>query len=317
MDRIQQIFASGNLLPYLLAIAVVVMIVLIWRGLIEDRSAERRIKMLEARRQDLRNQTLQPGARRAEQIDFMRKIVDRLNLAKGEASGKINILLAQAGYRNKDAFFVYVFVRGFAPLVGFLVGFLLFYVLRIWDTTNDQLAFATFATGVLFFYAPNMYLKNVKQKRMTALLKALPDGLDLFVICAEAGLSLDATFDRVATEIADAHPGLADEFGLTSIELGFMPDRNKALQNLSMRCDMPGIRSLVSTLIQTERYGTPLAVSMRVLSGEMRNERMMKAEEKAARLPAIMTVPMIIFILPPLFVVLIGPAILKAMDSFK
>jgi len=137
------------------------------------------------------------------------------------------------------------------------------------------------------------------------------------VICAEAGLSLDSALKRVAKEMALSSPEIADEFGLTSIEIGFLPERGQALKNLMRRCDLPGIRGLVNTLMQSERYGTPLAQSLRVLSAEYRNERLMRAEEKAARLPAVMTVPLIVFVLPPLFVVLIGPAIMKFIDSMK
>ncbi len=128
------------------------------------------------------------------------------------------------------------------------------------------------------------------------------------MICAEAGLTLDGSLGRVSRELGGAYPELCDEFTLTSIELGFLTERRQALENLSGRVDLPGIRSVVTTLIQTEKYGTPLAASLRVLSGEFRNERMMKAEEKAARLPAIMTVPHNLFILPSLCVVLVEPA---------
>jgi tight adherence protein C len=130
-------------------------------------------------------------------------------------------------------------------------------------------------------------------------------------------LSLDATLQRVSRELGRTWPELADEFSLTAVEIGFMPDRRQALENLSVRCFLPGIRAMVNTLSQTEKYGTPLSESLRVLSAELRTERMLKAEEKAARLPATLTVPMILFILPPLFVVLIGPAILSVGDAMS
>jgi len=166
-------------------------------------------------------------------------------------------------------------------------------------------------------YFPDVMVKNAALKRQDKIRKGLPDGLDLMVICAEAGLSLDATLRRVADELAEASPELSDELGLTSLELGFLQDRQKALQNLAERTNMPGLRGMVNTLMQAERYGTPLAHSLRVLSAESRTERVLKAEEKAARLPAMLTVPMIIFILPPLFVVLLGPAALDIADALK
>jgi tight adherence protein C len=137
------------------------------------------------------------------------------------------------------------------------------------------------------------------------------------VICAEAGLSLEAALTRVSQEMARACPEVADELGLTAIELGFLPERSKALENLAKRVQLPSFRGVVNTLTQTEKYGTPLSQSLRVLSNEFRSERMLKAEEKAARLPAVLTVPMIIFILPPLMIVLLGPAILRTIDALS
>jgi tight adherence protein C len=136
------------------------------------------------------------------------------------------------------------------------------------------------------------------------------------VICAEAGLTVDAAFSRVARELGRAYPELGEEFPLTAIELGFLTDRRTAFENLAMRIDLEAVRGVVTTMIQTEKYGTPLASALRVLSAEFRNERMMRAEEKAARLPAIMTVPLILFILPVLFIVILGPAGCSIADAF-
>ena len=135
------------------------------------------------------------------------------------------------------------------------------------------------------------------------------------MICAESGLSLDAALDRVANEIGGANAELAEELSLTSIELGFLPDRRQALLNLNRRTNLPAIRGVVNTLLQTEKYGTPLSQSLRVLANEFRDQRLLRAEEKAARLPATLTVPMILFILPVLFIVLVGPAIISVMDN--
>lgn len=147
--------------------------------------------------------------------------------------------------------------------------------------------------------------------------RALPDALDLLVICAEAGLSLDAALKRVAEEIGHTCPELGDELGLTAVELGFLPDRRSALHNLTRRCHLASLRGVVNTLQQTEKYGTPLSNALRVLSNEFRHERLMKAEEKAARLPVILTVPMIVFILPALMIVLIGPAAIRTIDAMS
>jgi tight adherence protein C len=173
------------------------------------------------------------------------------------------------------------------------------------------------AAALLGFYAPNIYLKNVAAKRAKQLQLALPDGLDLMVICAEAGLSLDATLLRVARELAASWPELAEEFALTAAELTFMPDRRLAFENLNNRTDSDAIRAVVNTLQQTAKFGTPLAHSLRILANESRAARMTRAEEKAARLPAMLTVPMILFILPTLFIVLLGPAAINIMDTFS
>ena len=170
-------------------------------------------------------------------------------------------------------------------------------------------------TFVLAYKAPDLFLNNKITKRSHAIRKGLPDALDLLVICAEAGLTVDAAFGRVAKELGRAYPELGDEFTLTSIELGFLSDRRAAFENLAGRVDLDAVRGVVTTMIQTEKYGTPLASALRVLSAEFRNERMMRAEEKAARLPAIMTIPLILFILPVLFIVILGPAACSISDA--
>jgi tight adherence protein C len=183
-----------------------------------------------------------------------------------------------------------------------------------WSSTKR---FMGFAAAVIFGYkAPELYINNIATKRTDAIRKGLPDALDLMVICAEAGLTVDAAFGRVAKELGRAYPELGDEFTLTAIELSFLTERRMAFENLAYRVNLEAVRGVVTTMIQTERYGTPLASALRVLSAEFRNERMMRAEEKAARLPAIMTVPLILFILPVLFIVILGPAGCSIADAF-
>jgi tight adherence protein C len=245
----------------------------------------------------------------------MKQVVGWLKFARGESFKDLRIKLARAGYRSRDAIFVYIFLKlALMGGVAFAAAFFVF-VLQMGNMqAGIRLIVVAFA-AVFGWMLPGIFIKNLSQKRETVLRKAMPDALDLLVICAEAGLSLDASFDRVSREIEGAAPVLAEELGLTGVELGFLPDRSKALQGLADRVPLPGVLALVNTLIQTEKYGTPLAQALRVLSSEMREERIMQAEEKAARLPAILTVPMILFILPPLFVVLIGPAIIQVMGS--
>ncbi len=168
---------------------------------------------------------------------------------------------------------------------------------------------------LLAYKAPDLWVNNKRTKRTDGIRKGLPDALDLIVICAEAGLTVDSAFARVSRELGKAYPDLGEEFALTSIELSFLTERRQALENLSYRVNLEAVRGVVTTLIQTEKYGTPLASALRVLGAEFRNERMMRAEEKAARLPAIMTVPLILFILPVLFIVILGPAACDIKDA--
>ena len=223
----------------------------------------------------------------------------------------------QAGIRTKDLAFFIIAARFVMPAVLGTIAVLLIYVFDMFPTWSWIRQYMTVAgTLGLSYKAPDLWLKNKVTKRSHAVRKGLPDALDLLVICAEAGLTVDAAFGRVAKELGKAYPELGDEFGLTAIELGFLNERRQAFENLAARVDLEAVRGVVTTMIQTEKYGTPLASALRVLSAEFRNERMMRAEEKAARLPAIMTVPLILFILPTLFVVILGPASCSIHDSF-
>jgi len=246
----------------------------------------------------------------------MHRVVKKLKLMKGEGARHISAHLAQAGWRSKDALVTYLFARISLPLLLMAFGGIYCIAQNPFDWPLTGGVVATIGMGLIGYALPGVMVKNQISKRYKEMRKSLPDALDLLVICTEAGLNLDSGLDRVCREISNSSPELADEFGLTSIELGFLSDRKEALMNLAARVDFQSMNTLVNTLLQTEKYGTPLAVALRVLSAEMRDERLMKAEEKAARLPAIMTVPMILFILPALFIVLIGPAVLRAIDAF-
>ncbi|MBL8703329.1 MAG: type II secretion system F family protein [Rhodospirillales bacterium] len=303
------------------AISAFLVIVAIWRTMLVRDPMAARLKSLERRRQGLREEMLatkkRSGEFRADHVNLMRGVIDRFSLMRGSVTDKATVKLENAGFRSRDALIAYLFFKVVLPVIAGLGAVFIFYVVNLYDMTPMTQSLSSLAIVVLTAYAPDIFVRNVTDKRRQAMQKGLPDGLDLLVICAEAGLSLDAALVRVAREIGPAHPELADELGLTSVELGFLPERGKALDNLMRRTALPAIRGLVNTLLQTEKYGTPLAASLRVLSAEFRNERMMRAEAKAARLPAILTVPMIVFIMPALFVVLIGPAILKALDGLS
>ncbi len=293
--------------------------VAVWVALLHKDPGARRVKLIAAQRESLRAGVVGPRRRqeRLPTISMMRRVVDRLNLLRSAQAAKISIKLMRAGWRSKDAVIRYLFFKVSLPFALGAIALILFYGLNLYRMDGPAKLAITIGAVLLGAYLPDIVIKNAASKRSDKIRKALPDGLDLMVICAEAGLSLDATLLRVSQEMESSAPELADEFSLTGLELGFLPDRRKALQNLSLRVDLAGVRGVVNTLMQAERYGTPLAQSLRVMSADSRNERVMKAEEKAARLPALLTVPMVVFILPPLFIILIGRAILNAVDAFS
>ncbi len=308
-----------DLLILMMALSAGSVAVTVWFTLLQRDPALRRAKVIAAQRSVMRSELVGPRRRqqRLPTLGMMRQVVDRLNLLKSGQAERISHKLMRAGWRSKDAIIRYLFMKLFLPLAFGVIVVVLLYGMNLYDLSPILKLGSALGAVILGAYLPDVVIKNMTQKRQDTIRKALPDALDLMVICAEAGLSLDATLGRVSQEMELACPELADELGLTGLELGFLPDRRKALQNLATRIDLPVVRGVVNTLIQAEKYGTPLAQSLRIMSGESRNERIMKAEEKAARLPALLTVPMIIFTLPPLFVVLIGRAILNTMDALS
>lgn len=242
-------------------------------------------------------------------------VVDRLRLVNPASSQKLRNSLAQAGFRNQGSLYTYVFFRFVGPIIfGLLAAFVVFGLGKGQFEFTTKLLICGGAV-VVGFLMPKTLLKNMVQKRQQAIARAFPDGLDLMVICVEAGLSLDAAFTRVADELQEQGPALSEELGLTTAELAFLPERSQALRNLADRTGLKAVRSLVTALAQAEKYGTPVSVSLRVLSQEQRDERLSKAEEKAGKLPAQLTVPMICFFLPVIFVVILGPAIMKIMAA--
>ncbi|GAA3250448.1 MULTISPECIES: type II secretion system F family protein [Sphingomonas] len=282
----------------------------------------KRVRALNERRELLKAGIDNAPKRRAQLIDRatllerMRTVLDALKMLQDEQVKAIQLRLLQAGIRSKEMAFAVIFGRLALPIV--LGGGMALWVYGTEDFA-DWSGFSCYmivaGTLLLAYKAPDLALKNQVDKRTAAIRKGLPDALDLMVICAEAGLTVDAAFARVSRELRRAYPELGDEFQLTSVELGFLTDRRQALENLAMRVNLDSLRGVVTTMIQTEKYGTPLASALRVLSAEFRHERMMRAEEKAARLPAIMTVPLILFILPVLFVVILGPAACSIKDT--
>ncbi len=257
-----------------------------------------------------------PARRRAGSAPALMQIARRLRLLTSKEAAAARLLMGRAGITSDTFLGTYLFIRvGLPPFMAMLVFLNLFcHVLPTSARWSPMIGMG----GVLIgFYGPPLFLKNKISQRVAVLKKSLPDGLDLLVICLEAGLSLNEAIGRVGRELAGAHPELAAELQTTAAELAFLPQRRQALTKLVERTGVDQLASVVTTLIQAERFGTPIAQALRILSADFRARRMMAAEERAARLPVLLTLPMMVFILPVLFIVLLGPAVLKALDTFS
>ena len=284
-----------------------------WLAFTWEPPIEARLRALRTRRMKTRseqNAAAKPSPK-ATSLGFMRQIADRLNLLRGSAADQTTRKLRRAGFLSRDASVVYVFIKLALPLaLGFLM--ILLTSSGLLGVSEDMSMVVCIGAVLSGFIMPEVYLKNITSRRREVLNYVLPEGLDLLTICVEAGLSIDAAFRRVAREMQHSMPELAAEFELTAIELTYLPDRQQALENMAERSDSPAVAALVNALRQTEKYGTPLANSLRILSQDFRQSRASKAEEKGARMPALMTVPLMVFILPTLITVLIAPAIMSA-----
>jgi len=321
VDYLPPGISIDDLIVVVSALSSLSVVLLVWYALAPADRGAKRARMLSEQRKAMKAGIAGPVRRqnkeRAASTSFMHDVVNKLQLLKSTHAEKTAIKLLRAGWRDKDALVYYLFFKLLLPFVLGGVAVVATFVFDAYDLDLTRKMAVCVGAVVLGAYLPDLIIKNQTHKRRDKLSKSVPDALDLMVICAEAGLSLDATLSRVSGEMENTDPELAEELSLTSLELGFLPDRRKALSNLGLRTDLSVLRSLTNTLMQSERYGTPLASSLRVMASESRDERIMKAEEKAARLPAMLTVPMIIFIMPPLFVVLIGPAVISTIDALR
>jgi tight adherence protein C len=244
---------------------------------------------------------------------YMKTIVEQFNLAKWVGQEEAKAKLVQAGYRGTAPYVTYLFFRLVTPALMFLVALMyMFVILQV-----DQPPFVRIGICIMAAYfgmqLPYLLLKNKIQRRQLSIRRAFPDALDLLLICVESGMSIEAAFRRVSEEIGSQSAPLAEELMLTTAELSYLQDRRQAYENLAYRTALDGVKSVCIALQQAERYGTPLAQTLRVLAQENRDMRMLEAEKKAAGLPPKLTVPMILFFLPVLFVVILGPAALKVM----
>lgn len=279
-----------------------------------------RLKAVAQRRQELsarqRDSYKKSRFQAKRHVGWMRAVVDRMNVREMLEARDLKMRLAQAGWRQSSSQVTYVFSRIAVPVVAFAVSLL--YVTALFDQWSFFLqAMVVLGCATFGNYLPPILLTNAIQKRQQAIARAFPEALDLMVICVEAGLSVEGGLLKVTDELGKSGPELAEEFGLTAAELAFLGDRRQAWDNLSDRSGLPQVKSLCTALVQSEKYGTPLGQALRVLADENRAARMAAAEKKAAALPAKLTVPLVLFFLPVLFMVVAGPAVIRVMSVMK
>ncbi|HYA04854.1 MAG TPA: type II secretion system F family protein [Xanthobacteraceae bacterium] len=245
---------------------------------------------------------------------YMKRAVDNFNLSKWVGQEAARAMLVQAGYRGQAPYVTYLFFRMTMPAVMLLAS--LFYIFVVIELDYPPMLKVAICIGCAYFgmHIPNLFLKNKIQRRQTSIKRAFPDALDLLLICVESGISIEMAFRKVSEEIGAQSVALAEEFTLTTAELSYLPDRRQAYDNLAQRTGLEGVKAVCLALQQSERYGTPLATTLRVMAQENRDMRMAEAEKKAAGLPPKLTVPMIVFFLPVLFVVILGPAAIRVMS---
>lgn len=311
-----------NLLSIGVGVLVFATVVTLLSSMTGGVALDKRMKAVAERRDDLKrrsraNMAGGQGALRHTDDGFKKRIVDRLNLSKLLEDPKVAGQMVQAGYRGPRPLTTFYFFRFTSPFIFMIVAAFYLFVIKVVDWPTMNKVTATMAAAVAGFYAPNIYLKNRIDKRRASIMQAFPDALDLLLICVEAGMSIEAAIAKVSQEMGPSSIDLAEELSLLSAELSYLPDRRMAYENLGKRTNHPGVKSVATAMTQAETYGTPLATALRVMAKENRDLRMSAAEKKASALPAKLTVPMILFFLPVLFIVILGPAILNVIDMMK
>jgi len=280
----------------------------------------KRMKAVALEREKIRARERERMAQQNQKINLrqapkesIKAIVDKFNLTKWVGQEEARLKLVQAGYRGPAPYITYLFFRMVTPVASLVSTAFYIFVLGNYDLPTPVKIGICIAAAYLGMHLPWMILKSKIQKRQLSIKRAFPDTLDLLLICVESGMSIEAAFKKVSEQVGRQSIALAEELMLTTAELSYLPDRRQAYENLAKRTDLEGVKSVCMALQQAERYGTPLAQMLRVMAQENRDMRMSEAEKKAAGLPPKLTVPMIVFFLPVLFVVILGPAAIKVM----
>ena len=272
--------------------------------------ATERDKMRAARLADLAKKDGQ-GKLRSAPKGFMQEVVDRLNLRSMFDSEEVRAKLKMAGLRGQAPLVTYMFFRLAMPIIVVITALIYLFVLSNYPYPAAVKFGLAIGAGYVGFYMPNFFIQNLVQRRQTSIKDAFPDSLDMLLICVQSGMSVEAALQKVSGEVGNQSLELAEELSLTTAELSYLQDRRQAYENLGRRTGIVGIKAVATALIQAERYGTPVGQALRVMARENRDMRMAEAEKKAAALPPKLTVPMIVFFLPVLFVVILGPALIQ------
>jgi len=320
MDLIEALVRPQFIVMLLASVATFVTVLTIAMPVLQKDRMTQRMKVMATERDKVRAQRLadlakDTGSGRLRQAPkgFMQQIVNQFNLRSSFESDELKNKLKMAGLRGQAPLVAYMFFRLLAPIIVAILALVYLFVLSNLQYPPIVKFGMAIGAGYLGFYLPNMIIENLVQRRQASIAQAFPDSLDMLLICVQAGMSVEAAFGKVSKEVASQSLELAEELSLTTAELSYLQDRRTAYENLGKRTGLPGIKAVATALIQAERYGTPVGQALRVMAKENRDARMSEAEKKAAALPPKLTVPMIIFFLPVLFVVILGPAILQVM----
>jgi tight adherence protein C len=301
------------------AIAAAATVVTLAMPLFAGDNLDRRLKAVAIEREKIRQRERERLARgekialRQSPKQYMKTVVERFNLVKWVGQEQARAKLVQAGYRGHAPYVAYLFFRMVTPGVTLMAAVIYLFVIVNLDQPAMLKIALCIGAAYLGMQAPYLFLKNQITRRQTSIRRAFPDALDLLLICVESGMSVEAAFRKVSQEIGTQSIALGEELTLTTAELSYLPDRRQAYENLAKRTDLEGVKAVCVSLQQAERYGTPLGQTLRVMAQENRDMRMSEADKKAAALPPKLTVPMILFFLPVLFIVILGPAAIKVM----
>jgi tight adherence protein C len=301
------------------AIAATATVLTLAMPLLAGDNLEKRMRSVAIERDKIRQRERERLARgdkvtlRTSPKQYMKTVVDQFNLNKWVGQEEARTMLIQAGYRGQGPYVAFLFFRLVTPLVALVLT--LFYAFFL-DSEQPGTIKVLMCLGAAYggMQAPKLFLKNTIQRRQLSIKRAFPDALDLLLICVESGMSIETAFRRVSQEVGSQSIALAEELTLTTAELSYLQDRKMAYENLAQRTNLEGVKSVCMALQQSERYGTPLGQTLRVMAQENRDMRMAEAEKKAAALPPKLTVPMILFFLPVLFIVILGPAAIRVME---